>query len=592
METTTIPRNREDLPKDPMPAGISLKDGLGLFRQALDDKKINSLAPLLAAFTLSGQPVTLRRHYQLAPIFDIEIPQFSVWMVARQLGKSYSIAADGFMLPALIPNFHVGFIQPRHDQIKRFNKTIMAPMIRGCYFKQQLIEHKYEASFQIRPLRNGSNIYMDFCYIDPDRIRGMSGVCGLFLDEYQDLAWDHIPVIREVMSASELFGFTVGTGTPKTTDGTMGKSWELSSQAEWCVVCPACHKDNVPHPDQDLWNMIGDDGLVCSKCARALDTARGRYVHAHPERRWTYPGRHLSQMIHPVHNSTPAKWHMIKDKMHHYPKARLLNEVIGVPCDEAVKLITVKDVRNASIGSNPKLEEAIRLRGRYASVSLGIDWSGGGNLSESYTVIGAIGLLPGGEGRVDNFFLERIPHGVQPEAEAHRVLHLFRALGCDFVGHDYCGAGNLREVMLVQMGMPQGRLFPFSYASMPSRDIISFSPNTENTRMSYMLDKARSLAVMAAAIKAGKLRLVAGGDDLEAPVYDLCNLVEDPRETDRGGTIYLITRAAGRPDDGAHAINYGASAIWYANNIYPDIYDPKYLLNRTQSEDLTNDQLR
>jgi hypothetical protein len=46
-------------------------------------------------------------------------------------------------------------------------------------------------------------------------------------------------------------------------------------------------------------------------------------------------------------------------------------------------------------------------------------------------------------------------------------------------------------------------------------------------------------------------------------------LKEDPRELAGARTVVLIGKKNKVPDDFAHAVNFGASAIWYKYHIYP-----------------------
>jgi hypothetical protein len=104
--------------------------------------------------------------------------------------------------------------------------------------------------------------------------------------------------------------------------------------------------------------------------------------------------------------------------------------------------------------------------------------------------------------------------------------------------------------------------------------------------MSYILDKPRSLAFTIAAIRSGQLTLPAvrldrvGAPVATDPLLDLLALQEDPRETRYGNILYLITRAAGKPDDCAHAINFAAMACWYNRGTFPKLDIARYAISQ------------
>lgn len=415
----------------------------------------------------------------------------------------------------------------------------------------------------------------------------------------QDIDIDFLPVINEVMSATIRYGFEHYTGTPKTTDGPLSVMFDASSQGHWCVPC-SCGYQNLASPDQDFFKMIGkwDDnlktGIHCVKCDKGLDTRLGYYVHAFPAKLSTFPGRHISQITHPLHCAIKMKWNQLLDKMKDYSKARLYNEVFGIPCDESIKLISLEDIRRASNDIPPDYQKALALRRNYDTVALGVDWSGGGALGHSYTAAAVVGSRPGTD-RLDTLFTARLPLGLRPEEEAAVLYRYFKNFECTLLAHDYTGAGNLREILMVQHGLPQGKVIPFTYATAPKKDVITLHAPTDGSRTSYVMDKPRSLVVLMNMIKIGKVSLPElrtdsnGQPNADTVMTDLLNLVEAPKEFDRSGTIYLISRAPGRPDDFAHALNYACSSIWYMKGGYPKLdlakYDiPEHLLRRADPD--------
>ena len=251
--------------------------------------------------------------------------------------------------------------------------------------------------------------------------------------------------------------------------------------------------------------------------------------------------------------------------------ANIYNEVLGVPCDENVKLLSQADLITASSDYLNKLEDAVHKRNTYEGFVMGVDWSGGGELSESYTSLAVCGFR-GGTDVVDCLYAERLPMGMSPEEEAAYLMSEFQRFQCVYMAHDYGGAGYIRESLMRQAGLSDHQIIPYTYVHNTQKDVITYNPPTgSGVRFSYSLDKARSLAVLCAMLRGGKIKLPAYDEESRLVLDDLLNLVEMPRELPHGNTMYLIGKAPKKSDDFAHALNYACSAIWYTRQAYPDI---------------------
>jgi len=532
---------------------------------------ITSLSPYIPLFTMRGKPMSMDYHYQLMPLFTLNRPPNMVFRCARQLGKSYSIVESGILLSGNIPDFNTLYIQPRYDQISRLHTTIMKPLINRMVNRGQWISNQQANAFLMKTWKNNSITYMEYMLMSSDRLRGISGIGATYFDECQDLNIDFIPIAQETMSASIDYGFSCFTGTSKTTDGTLEVMFERSSQAYWTIKC-SCGKYNSANPDEQLFKMIGLKGLTCAFCGKMLNTHTGVYQHAYKDRRAIFPGYHISQVTHPIHCTIPAKWNQLLAKVNGgYDKVRLYNEVLGIPCDESLKLLTATDVRNANNGISADVEKAASLKNWYDMRILGIDWSGGGGLGKSFTAGAVCGARPGQES-IDCTFGFRIPLGIRPEDEVKMILYYFDKFKCHYLAHDYTGAGYLREVLLTNAGLSPEKIIPYSYVCAPKKPIVYVHAPADGSRSSYNIDKPRSLALMSALVRHRKITLPNEKPAPEAPVLtDLIALTEAPTELIRGGTVYLIGKAADRSDDFAHALNFASNTIWYMRGHYPQV---------------------
>jgi hypothetical protein len=269
--------------------------------------------------------------------------------------------------------------------------------------------------------------------------------------------------------------------------------------------------------------------------------------------------------------------------MDNYSKTKFYNEILGEPLDEAVKLLTLTDLQQASNKGNCKLADAASHVKEYEATVIGVDWSGGGELSHSYTAIAVCGIKPGSD-QIDCIYAERLPHGMRPEEEARLILQYMRIFHCTYIAHDFTGAGYLRELLLAQAGVPPGQIVPYSYTVMSNKDPIVFNPPSATGRYFYSLDKPRSLIIMCQMIKRCKITLPEY-DSAPEILSDLLALNEDPKEVSRGNIIYLIGKKPKASDDFAHALNFACSAIWWSREKYPEMAESERFRS---SKDLIN----
>ena len=527
---------------------------------------------LLGLFIANGIPMSIEDHFQMCPMFTCSIPACTTYQCSRQVGKTYGLTAQTIIRASAHPYFNTLTIQPRDDQLQRYNQTIYEPMLDGCLLADAIMARAQRHKLRAKRFRNGSISFLEYAFVSPDRVRGISGVCQLNVDEAQDIDYDFIPVLRETMTAQKKWGIIQFTGTPLTTDTSLTVSFEDSSKAEWVIPCSHCKKLNVPSIRHDLIRMIGKTTCICAKCRKPLDVRTGHYEHEIPERRASFPGYHIGQVTHPVHTETERKWYDLLDKMNKYSTARFHNEVLGEAFDENVRLLAVEDLVRASNGMDNTLKAALHKRTAYPTVAMGIDWSGGGDLSYSFTVFTVVGTRPGTE-ILDCIYAERLRVGMQPEEESAYLMEMIGRFLPQIVAHDYGGAGYVRESIMRQAGLPLGKIMPFTYVASSGKNIIVRNPATAGSRSSFSLDKARSLALMVSAIRAGKLSLPdyakssAKGNILD----DLLNLMEVPKETARGDIAYFISHKPKKPDDFSSALNYASSALWFMRGAYPKL---------------------
>lgn len=558
-----------------------------VFAELARQNAFPSLAPLLPlVLNLNGKPYSIKDHFPFSPLFRTLTPKNQVWCTGRQVSKSTSLAAHGVVLANSVPFFKTLFVTPLYEQIRRFSNNYVRPFIDQSPIKAQWCGTSTENSVLQRSFKNNSMMLFSFALLDADRVRGVSAdrVC---IDEVQDMDPDHIPIIQETMSYSR---YATGsfTGTPKTLDNVIFGLYKRSSQAEWFIKCPHCSYWNITSRDHDLDAMIGPynihisekyPGTVCAKCQKPVNPRYGRWVHRNPERRWQFSGYHVPQIILPLHFSDPEKWSTLllkREGFGNMTQAQFYNEVMGESIDTGQKLISETELKAACVldwenakEPDPKCLENLD---HYKHRILAVDWGGGGEAGISFTVLSVMGFRP--DGSMDVLWAKRLLIGGDHLAEAVECMKWSQLFKCDFVAHDYTGAGTVRETVMVQAGFNLDRVMAMRLVRSAAQDLLVYKPPTPiNHRAHYSLDKTRSLLYTCQAIKLKQIRFFHydwTSQDSPGLIADFLALVENKADSRSGSDIYTITRNTLLTDDFAQAVNIGAAALWHINDAWPN----------------------
>lgn len=551
---------------------------------SINTGSVEHLLPLM--FTIKGNPYTLKNQFPFAPFFNTDMPKRMSLTTGRQLGKTQQVSTVATMRAALIPHHSILFVMPLYEQTRRLSHNYIRPLIEFSPIKKYLRQPGTSNSVLERGFSNGSRMTFSFAGLDCDRTRGIPGD-ELFVDEAQDMQPDFFPILDETLSASK-YGIRVYTGTPKTFDNPIHTLRNDSSQAEWFTPCRACGKWNIASVEYDLLKMIGpvrsdiseqSPGVICAKCRRPISPREGRWVHRFPDRRYDFPGYHIPQVIMPGHYAEPGKWRELVAKSEGWggmSPAQFHNEVLGESYDLGQKLVTETDLRNAATlpwANNPKDPDPqiMKRLNNYRMRVLAVDWSGGGDLGVSYTVISVLGL--NADNSVDVLWGKRLTMTSDHVGEAEECLHWFSVFKCRFMAHDYTGAGVLRETFLVNAGVPLQCLFPVAYVPHMNKLIQFHDPSDTHSRGYYQLNKTRSLLYTAQSIKQKLIRFFKYdhvNDMNRGLLHDFLTLAENKIESRLGSDIYTITRNLDLPDDFAHTVNVGAACLWHSNDAWPD----------------------
>jgi hypothetical protein len=544
---------------------------------------IRTLVPILPVLQLKGNPFQIHDYGPFEPLYKVTMPRRILYKCGRQVAKTTNMAAQAVITTAATANFNTLFVAPRYEQVRRVSALFVKPFIETSVIQHLLQDTSVDNSVLQKTFLNMASMFFSFALLDADRVRGLP--CDkVNYDEVQDIDVDFVPVIHSTLDASR-WGFEQFFGTPKTFDNTLEVLWEETSMAEWVVRCQSCNLENIPTIDHHLLKMIGPLGPSCAKCGKQLDMRSGRFIHANASIANVEAGYHVPQLALPMHYEDPEKpgarvdepsekwWEMLRkrDGYGGFTTAKFFNEVLGESHDEGVKLITVTDLKGASVLNKNERRAALDCLGRYRLIAMGVDWGGGGLDEISKTAVSIVGINSR-TGRAECFYLKRFHIGYSHVQEAQELLELFQAFRCNYFAHDFGGSGDVRETVMVQAGMPLEMILPFVYVRASVKDMVSWThpPSQHALRGYYSLDKARSLVIQAQCIKTGQL-LLPDYESSRDITSDYLALIEDKRERPGAADMFLITRNAKKSDDAAHATNYACIALWHSERRYPDL---------------------
>lgn len=570
-----------------------------LLRSGRVDTMVNALPLML---NLKGKPYTLADHFPFEEIFRFHMPSALIYKTGRQVSKSTSLAAHGILSAISLPNLTTLYVMPLFEQVRRFSTMFVQPFIDQSPVKQMWSGTDTVNSVLHRSFRNHSKMLFSFAFLNADRIRGISAD-KVAIDEVQDMNHEHIPIIRETMSASA-WALRQFTGTPKTLDNTLEALWTESSQAEWFIPCLHCTTNgaptwNIPSMDHHLERMIGPyrsdisearPATICFKCGKPVSPRFGRWVHRYPDRIWLQAGYHVPQVVMPLHYAKPDKWAELLAKMAgkgNTPLNVFFNEVLGESYDTAAKLVTLTELDAVSHLGKNSIKQARARRRMYVMTALAVDWGGGGEKQLSFTTVAFLGLRR--DGVIECIYGKRLLTPHDHLREAREIKHLWDLFHPSVLAHDYTGAGALRETFLIQAGVRTRMVMPCQYVrSAHQQPCYHVAPTQQHPRSHYRVDKSRSLLLTCAMIKCQ--RLLFFDPDYKSQedaglIRDFLALIEDKVTTMAAGEIYRITRQQGFTDDFAQAVNLGCIAMWYRSKRWPQ-------LDRLAAYAITDEQLR
>jgi len=514
---------------------------------------------------LDGRPFSLVNYPMFRSIYDGRYKR-TLLMTCRQVGKSTLLATFSIIESILIDFFRTLFVAPTQEQTHKFStsrvgKTIIfSPLI-----KQHFVGSATTNRVLSRMFKNGSEINFSYAIDDPDRARGNSAD-RLSLDEVQDMILSIVePVLRECLSES-IYQFQNWGGTPKTNENAIQYLWETSSQTEWVLKCDGCNKYNIIRTEKSF----SPAGPICLSCAKLLNPRNGLWIDMKKD--MDVKGFHISRAIMP--RNVPAAWTRQTDielatelwkevyakleGRNAYPISKFRNEVIGVSDSVGRRVVTIEMLREASTGPfilrKPVMNQ--NMMG-VAKVAAGIDWSGGGTMMTSRTVLWIFGWIPSRD--LYRTLYYQIYPGMNPVDEVMDIAQTLQMYGN--IGLVACdrGEGNMPTDMLRKKFDPR-RVVKIHYSA-ESKKYVKWDPEASL----YVVNRTVAVDSMMSALYRHEIEFpkdLAASGPIRPPFEDILNEFEEVNR--RGNKIW--DHSPDKPDDCLHAMIFARLALQLLTN--------------------------
>lgn len=556
----------------PMP----MAEGYKLIAQIIaENPEIGNLSWLLPAIlNLKGEPYTLVEHFEMEPLFTTMLPSRTLLKCGRQVSKSTSYAASIVIHSLAINNFNTLYVAPLKEHTQKFSMNYLQPFLDSAVLARSMVTGRGSRVLQ-KDLLNGSTIFLHYAYTSAERIRGISAD-KLVIDEVQMVDTALLPVIYECLSHS-LWDLRYYSGTPATNDNTIQKLWNRSSQAEWQMICPHCKKKNYATVEDGVMDMIQKKGLCCIDCGKILDPANPYlcgWYHRIGHLKDSFSGYHIPQVILPLHYDNKMKWDDLIKKKNDFKTYRFVNEVLGESYDIGAKLLTITDIKKASILHKNEISLAVKHLKEYPLRVLGVDWGGGGVEDVSFTSPVIAGMRP--DGKVDILYMERFTNDMTHDEEMERILYLYKRFGCRKIAHDAAGAGQ-RPNMLVHAGFNKHNLIPYWYSGVMQNFMVYHPPGKHFNQAYFTLNKPNAIRVVCDVIRTGGVFFPEFESSWEF-TSDYMNIGEERQGGDN--EMFLIQHTnESEPDDFVNSVTYAVITLWSILKKFPNLakaYDLKF----------------
>jgi hypothetical protein len=377
-------------------------------------------------------------------------PRSVVLRCSRQVEKSTYLANSILYELAMFPGIRILYVAPRAEQSRLFARLrILRAIEESPLLRRRLLgERSTKQRLNDMSFTNGSLLHFRSAYSSADSARGLS-IDSLYVDEYQDMAHGHLPVLEEAMSHSTR-PRTVLAGTPKLIENHLEEAYLHSSRNEWRIPCKHCGAEHLPTAE-----ILVGAALRCPACHNALDPQSGYWKTLNP----------LAERAGFWVNHFMAPWLDAADiavRRKEYDDVRFKNEVLGLPTFLGDHVVTIAELQACCTRFRmPRGAADLRPDLRHSLVA-GIDWSGGAKTQSAICV-----------GYLDASRIFQVVHLAtfrpkeDPLAVVNQLVDICRRFGVISIAAD-SGMGQLNNRMVLSDLTPRHPFTTISYVATTS----------------------------------------------------------------------------------------------------------------------------
>jgi hypothetical protein len=466
---------------------------------------------------------------------------------ARQVEKSTMLGNRSLTYSCMIPGFRTLYVSPSATQTKTFSvDRIKEPLetsdILKAYTTSLLQQNVFEKQFV-----NRSKITLRYAFLNADRCRGIPAH-GIFIDEFQDILSDCVPVIEQASShAPENLKRFIYAGTPKGLDNVLeyyrsgtSKGQPMSTMGEWVVPC-----DRHGGEGGRFWNILGEKniqkkGLSCERCHQLIDPMHTDAQWAQLQEEGVFESYRIPQLMVPW-----KEWSEIYLDYGRYERAKFYNEVLGISYDSGLRPLTRQQVRECcrpNISMHPSELDKYRQHGMPGNtIFAGIDWGTGEN---SFTVL-CLGTYI--ESRFRIFYIHRfIGEDVDPVPQLQKICEMLSYFNVRIIATDYGGGFHSNDHLTRKFGYK--RVMKYQYMARARKKVL-WNPAFRR----WQIVRTELMSDVFNAIKRKQIDLPRFEEFEDPYANDCLNIYAEYNDTLR---MLQYRHRPDKPDDSLHAILY------------------------------------
>jgi hypothetical protein len=503
------------------------------------------------------QPMSLLdRPFALA-FFEMQVHGTVTVRTGRQVGKSSTMIAAQSIYTNIFPNFSDMYITTHSDYLDQYANRFKK-MERMFRFNTKRPDLRNNLTFKELP--NGSTIELLRVYEDPDTARGHSADCQR-IDEAQHMDPEFEPVLDQCLKASKIPS-KYYAGTSLTLETFLESKYQEGSKGVWMLPCPdGKNWINCGDPE-DVLPCIQQDGLVCRHTGKLLRVEDGEYVHADQQAfRLGNRSYHTPQIIVPEYANNLNKWftEIYRDYLR-YPRAKFLQEIMGIPTEEGYREITQDDlVRMCCLPDTVHGLLARAQKHHYRHVISGCDWGGSdynavAKTKVSWTFHTIIGVTQ--DRNIDILHMRKYG-GMKYEEICHNIIQDHVRYKATVMASD-SGGGLAYNSYLRSSGDIRPEQHLILHYTVPNSALFAKLKDQKGMFNEYGLNRTESITTLFEAIKRRpdpRIRCFSW-DLARQYLMDFMHLYRDLVVSESGNQKFRYRRHGSKADDCVHSMNY------------------------------------